>query len=1016
MHTQNLQLVADHARDRELGRCRREETDLNMATERAQAPNRVRRRGRMAEAVDRDMGAARQVDDGRGDVVQPGRVEQHVGAEPTGQCQRLGGNVDGDHLRPERLTDRDHCQPDTTASDDTEHLTRCETAALDHAAVGGRHPTPDECGGLVTDGLGHDHRVVVGEGHGRELGEGAPASETRLLLVTAHLMLPEPAGLALAATADERGDDAITVVDAGDAAADSDDTTDELVTTDVRADDVGVGAVPAVVVAAAQADGQDLHHRLALLRRRIRHLGDRYRPAELFVNGCSHATDGDTEMTTRTIGRIVAPGARARKDDGVSPPVSSLPTEAVTFLLTDIEGSTRAWQAAPEAMTAPVARHYAILDAAIDAHHGQRPEEQGEGDSIVAVFRTAGDAVTAALEAQRNLLHELPDLPVRMALHSGDAMLRNEHNYVGLTIIRCARIRACGHGRQILLSDDTATAARSTLPSGAGLADLGVYGLRDLAGRERVWQLTHPDLPASFPPLKAGASAAGNLPAPISSFVGRAVELATLSHAIAEHRLVVITGDAGVGKSRVAITAAAAAADSLPGGVWWVPLAGVAHDTETVMAAVAQSCAIEPGGNLFDAVSEHFRGVADALVLIDGYEPAGGGAADAVERLLGRCPTLRVLATGRQPLYIAGEVVHTLAPLATPDDTFDGGRVERGEVDAARLFVERARAAGATARFDDAEAVTIAHICRVLAGVPLAIELAAARSASVSLAQLVSSLGTLANAPAASGGTLASSIAWSFQLLSSDEQLTLQRLAVFVGSFEIDAAVVVATDGAIDDPAAAAAINGLLRQQLLGIDPGTGRVTMAPAIRQFAAARLKASTDVGATTSRHGAWFAAVAERFASDGDALPISLLNPDHADVLAAMESAMGSAEPSVAYRIIVALGDRWHPGEHTDTIEHAAAWLCGRSPSDGEQLWAAAVARIADTQSTRPDATIHAFTAEAAAIAEMVRDTVSQLVLAHASAVRSGDHTAAAAANESLRASGVARTVHGDMAATT
>jgi predicted ATPase len=696
----------------------------------------------------------------------------------------------------------------------------------------------------------------------------------------------------------------------------------------------------------------------------------------------------------------------------VTPLVSSLPTEGVTFLLTDIEGSTRAWQAAPEAMTAPVARHYEILDAAIDAHHGQRPEEQGEGDSIVAVFRTATDAVAAALEAQRNLLRELPDLPVRMALHSGDAMLRNEHNYVGLTIIRCARIRACGHGRQILLSDDTAAQARDALPLGADLTDLGVYGLRDLAGRERVWQLTDPELPAAFPPLKAGASAAGNLPAPISSFVGRAVELAALSHAIAEHRLVVITGDAGLGKSRVAITAAAAAADSLPGGVWWVPLAGAAHDAESVMAAVAQSCAIEPGDDHFDAVSQHFRSVADALVVIDGYE-AADGAAEAVERLLGRCPTVRVLATGRQPLGIAGEVVHALAPLATPHDTFEGGRAALAEFDAARLFIERARAAGATARFDDAEAVTIAHICRVLGGVPLAIELAAARCATVSLAQLVASLGTLAAVPAAGGGTLASSIAWSFQLLGDDEQRTLQRLAVFAGSFEIDAAIAVAADAALDDRAAAAAIKGLLRQQLLGIDPGTGRVTMAPAIRQFAVTRLEASADLEPVTSRHGAWFAAVAERFASDGDALPISLLAPDHADVIAAMDAAMASLEPSVAYRIIVALGDRWHPGEHTDTIEHVTTWLCGRSPSDGEQRWAAAVARLADAHATRPHAAIHAYTAEAAAITEMMHDTVSQLFLAHASALRAGDGTAAAAATAALRAAGVARTVPGDMA---
>ncbi|MGB8861941.1 MAG: AAA family ATPase, partial [Ilumatobacteraceae bacterium] len=459
----------------------------------------------------------------------------------------------------------------------------------------------------------------------------------------------------------------------------------------------------------------------------------------------------------------------------MTPPASLLPTEGVTFLLTDIEGSTRAWQAAPEAMTAPVARHYEILDAAIDAHHGQRPEEQGEGDSIVAVFRSAADAVAAALAAQQHLLRELPTLPVRMALHSGDAMLRNEHNYVGLTIIRCARIRACGHGRQILLSDDTAREVDGALPAGASVSDLGVYGLRDLAGRERIWQLAHPDLPVVFPPLKAGASSAGNLPTPISSFVGRSTELAALSHSLATHRLVSITGDAGVGKSRLAITAAAAAANSLPGGIWWVPLAGVADDGEAVLSAIAHACVLDRAGDdALEALVAHFRAAADALIVIDSHEQAPGGASSALERLLAHCPTVRVLTTGRTPVGIAGEIVHALGPLANPPDSFAGDRAELDTFDAARLFVERATAAGATARFDDAEATTVAHICRVLGGVPLSLELAAARTASTTLAQLVVSLGTLAATPRADAAeALASSIAWSYQLLSPNEQVVL---------------------------------------------------------------------------------------------------------------------------------------------------------------------------------------------------------------------------------------------------
>lgn len=660
----------------------------------------------------------------------------------------------------------------------------------------------------------------------------------------------------------------------------------------------------------------------------------------------------------------------------MTPLVSSLPTEGVTFLLTDIEGSTRAWQAAPEAMTAPVARHYEILDTAIDAHRGQRPEEQGEGDSIVAVFRSAADAVAAALAAQRDLLRELPDLPVRMALHSGDAMLRNEHNYVGLTIIRCARIRACGHGRQILLSDDTAREVDGALPAGATVSDLGVYGLRDLAGRERIWQLAHPDLPAAFPPLKAGASSAGNLPTPISSFVGRSSELAALSHSLAQHRLISITGDAGVGKSRLAMTAAAAAANSLAGGIWWVPLAGVTDDAEAVLSAIAHACVLELGGDdALDALIAHFRSAADALVVIDGHEHTPGSAAPALERLLANCPSVRVLTAGREPLRIAGEAVHALGPLDTPPDTFAGDRSDLDAFDAARLFIDRAAAAGATARFDDAEATTVAHICRVLGGVPLSLELAAARSASTTLAQLVVSLGALATAPRTdAAGALASSIAWSYQLLSPAEQLVLRRLTVFHGNAELDAATFIASGGALDERTTVAAIRGLLEQRLLTLDEMTGRLVMPPSIRQFATERSAAVDDLAATIERHGDWFAGVAERFAGQAAVLPVSLLAPDEADVFAALATAMHGTDPAVAYRVIIGLGDHWVQMERQDTVGEIGEWLSGRSPSDSEQQWAAAVARMSLALSGRAASPIHALADEALAVAEIVHDDVS------------------------------------------
>jgi predicted ATPase len=664
----------------------------------------------------------------------------------------------------------------------------------------------------------------------------------------------------------------------------------------------------------------------------------------------------------------------SRQDGDVTVTAESLPTGVVTFLLTDIEGSTQAWQAAPADMTALVSRHYEILETGIAEHGGRRPQEQGEGDSVVAVFTDAASALAAAVDTQLTLRRDLPGLPVRMALHTGEAMLRDENNYVGLTIIRCARIRGCGHGGQILLSDDAAGEVRPGLPASVGVVELGLYGLRGLDGRERIWQITHPELPATFPPLKAGASAAGNMPTPISSFVGRRAELAAVSRSLTANRLVTLTGDAGIGKSRLAHAAADAAANSMPGGVWWVGLSDVGvDDVEVVARTIMRACAlagndVEP----LDVISDHFRGVAESLLIVDGYERAPIATASIVEQLLARCPDARVLATGREPLRIPGEAVHSVPALAVPADDFDGGIVDLLHVDAARLFLGRVVDPEIA---DDRNALHIAGICRDLRGVPLAIELAAAQSAATPLAELAASLGTLAATGTATlAVTLTSSIAWTYQLLRPAEQTALRQLAVFRGEFEIDAATSVVAGPGLDAAATTAAVATLLEQNLLTFDEAAERLVMPPAIRAFARDRLMESDDLAGATARHGAWFAEVAERFGDAGSSLPASLLAPDDADVLAALEASMSSADPSVAYRILIALGGQWRHLDHGDVGERAAAWLCTRTPSDGEQRWAAAVARHCSDQADDRDAEIHAFAEEARAIAEMVGDMVS------------------------------------------
>ena len=661
------------------------------------------------------------------------------------------------------------------------------------------------------------------------------------------------------------------------------------------------------------------------------------------------------------------------QDCEVPRPDESLPTGVVTFLLTDIEGSTQAWQAAPGEMTALVSRHYEILERGIAAHGGVRPEEQGEGDSVVAVFTDPAAALAAAVATQLELRSELRDLPVRMALHTGDAMLRNEDNYVGLTIIRCARIRGCGHGGQILLSDDTAREIARIGPDTVDLVDLGLYGLRGLDGRSRIWQVSHPGLPAVFPPLKAGASAAGNLPTPISSFVGRRADLAAVSRSLATSRLVSLTGEAGIGKSRLARAGADAAGNSFPGGVWWVGLGDVpGDDVAAVSTAIVRACALAGDVDPAELIAEHFGSVADSLLILDGHERAPVATAAVVEGLLGRCPDARVLATGREPLRVPGEVVHSVSPLAVPELDFDGDLADLADVDATRLFIERVADHVVAADATGDAATHIASICRGLRGVPLAIEFAAARAGATSIAELAASIDELARRDVDSTGltgTLASSIAWTHQFLSPDAQVALRRLAVFRGEFEIDAATAVVAGGRLDSAASANALRALFEQNLLSFDEDAGRVNMAPAIRVFAHERLVDSDDLDGAVARHGAWFAALAERF--DDPTMPLSLLAPDEADVLAALETSMGGMDPSVALRILATLGAQWRNLGYPEVADRAAAWLCTRTPSDGEERWAAAVARLCHAQSGDPGAAIHAFAEEALAIAELAGD---------------------------------------------
>ena len=332
-----------------------------------------------------------------------------------------------------------------------------------------------------------------------------------------------------------------------------------------------------------------------------------------------------------------------------------VPTHTVTFLLTDIEGSTALWEREPVTTGEVVARHYTVIDAVVSAHGGVRPVEQGEGDSVVAAFKRASDAVAAALDIQQTLAAEVPSLAVRIAVHTGEPQLRDGDNYMGHTVNRCARLRACAHGGQVLLSDVAAALVADHLPTDATVRDLGVHRLRDLARPERVWQLVHPDLADGFAPLRTLDEHRHNLPVTRTSLVGRVAEMAELRGLALEQRLVTVTGAGGVGKTRLAQQVAAELVDRFRDGVWWVDLAPVV-DADRVGDVVAAAAGLveAPGRQLLDDLLAGLRASA-TLFVIDNCEHVVTSVSAVVQQLLDSCPGVHVLATSREPLGVQGE-------------------------------------------------------------------------------------------------------------------------------------------------------------------------------------------------------------------------------------------------------------------------------------------------------------------------------------------------------------------------
>jgi class 3 adenylate cyclase len=431
-------------------------------------------------------------------------------------------------------------------------------------------------------------------------------------------------------------------------------------------------------------------------------------------------------------------GASRPSPTRLGEPDGTLPAGTLTFLLTDIEGSTRLWEAEPEAMEVALRRHDRLLAEVIEGHGGAVVTSRGEGDSFFAVFPSAVSAVEAAGMCQLRLGREAwptnMALRVRMGLHTGEVRVRGGDQFDHAPINRCARVRAAGHGGQVLLTRATRDLVAGHLGSGFGLKELGEFRLRDLTAPELIYQLTHADLQLDFPPIGPVAERTGNLPLQVSSFIGRARELEHIAGALGETRLLTLTGAGGVGKTRLALQVAWQAAPRFRDGAWLCDLTAV-RDQAAVDDAVAAvfSVTARAGQSTRDALVE-FLSSKQLLLVLDNCEHLLEGAAALAEVLQRSCERLVILATSREGLGIEGERLVPVPPLAVPGADADLTAITQAE--AVRLFAERAAAAKPEFAVTAENAAPVAAVVRRLDGIALAIELAAARIAAMTPSEL----------------------------------------------------------------------------------------------------------------------------------------------------------------------------------------------------------------------------------------------------------------------------------------
>lgn len=543
--------------------------------------------------------------------------------------------------------------------------------------------------------------------------------------------------------------------------------------------------------------------------------------------------------------------------------------EHLTFLFTDIEGSTNLWERYPEAMKTALAQHDALIRHTIERHGGQIFKTVG--DAFYAVFSEAAKALEAALESQRVLyLHTwegIPGLKVRMALTTGTAEAR-DGDFFGPALNRVARLLTAGHGGQTLLSLSTREALQR-LPRDVELRDMGERRLKDLSRPERIFQVVVADLPADFPPLQTLEAVPNNLPTALTSFVGREREIAEVKRLLAATHLLTLTGSGGCGKTRLSLQVAADLLDTFPGGVWFVELAALS-DPATVPSAIANAMRVreDPTKPIVTSIIENV-GQKTALIILDNCEHLVGACAQLTDALLRSCPNLRIMASSREALGIAGETVWRVPSLPIPDVRNLPSVEELAQTEAVRLFCDRAIAVAPGFTLTEQNAPAVAQVCQRLDGIPLAIELAAARVNVLHVDQIAARLNDRFRL--LTGGsrtalprhrTLRAAVDWSYDLLADTERKLLCRISVFAGGYTLDAAEQVCSGGDVQSEDVLDLLSRLVEKSLVMVEKSESdaRYSLLEMVRQYSRDRLLESGEAESIGRRHRDFFLTLAE------------------------------------------------------------------------------------------------------------------------------------------------------------